>query len=123
MTRTALRQFWSNWVYDFERAPTKWERHPHCAFKIIARLAGVSLGSMAPLGLILLQNEVREGLGGMFDEFWGGLAVVLVIVGTWVPSFICAVSSAQETLRAYVYVGSIPPAHLTVLFLCAQGIV
>ena len=123
VTGMALREFWRNWVYDSSKTPIKWEPHPHRAFKIIARLAGVSLGTMAPLSLVLLQSGIPKQLDNdMFKFSWEVLVAVLGIAAVWLASFFAAVASAQKTLMRYVYLGSVAPSNIAVFCLWIQGV-
>lgn len=117
------RQFWSNWVYDSSQTPIEWKTHPHRAFKIIARLAGVFLGSIAPCCLILLHSGILsrldEGTVQVGWVFWG---TVVGFVAAWLVWVGIAAASEEKTLMKYVFIGSVVPANLTVFFLWIQGI-
>lgn len=119
----SLTQFWKTWVFDSGQAPIEWKTHPHRAFKVVARFAAAFLGSIAPFSLSLLRSGLPSQLdkGGM-QTGWVFGVTVLAIVAIWLVSVIGATISEEKTLMKHVFIGSVAPANLTILFLYAQNI-
>ena len=114
----ALDEFWKRWVFDYKKAPIKFEPHPHDAFKFIARFVAAFLGSIPTFGLVLIRLvtldeldkiDIERKLG---DFFW---VIAAVFVAIWIISVLFATNAKEKTFMGYVSKGSIAPAHLIVL--------
>ncbi|MDE2905797.1 MAG: hypothetical protein OXQ28_06900 [Acidobacteriota bacterium] len=116
-----LQKFWQRWVYDSTRLPVEWKNHPHQVFKVVARLGCVCLGSIVPFGLAFIQSGIPRRLDeGTMQLGWVFVSVMLVGFVIWLISVIAATASEQKSLLNYIFIGSIGPAHLTVVALLLQ---
>ena len=117
-----LRAFWKEWVYDFD-ASVEWTTPPHSVFKAPARLACVFLGSIVPFGLVLLRSGVLDRLDESREQIDLELLVAgLTFLAVWLISIVVGVASEEKTLVKYIWVGSVGPANLTILYIVLQGV-
>lgn len=124
MVGMVLRNFWKKWVFDSEQLPIKWNTHPHCAFKVIARFAVAFLGSITPYSLVLLLSGVPGQLDkGAMQIGWVFGFMAAAIVATWLWSVIWATRSEENRLRKHAVIASIVPANITVVLMAVQSTV
>ena len=124
-----LNHLWREWVYDSAHLPIEWETHPHCAYKLIARLVAAILGSLVPVSLILLRillsdvSDVLEQLHKGTMYAWAVLMTVTVVfVASWLIGVILATASEEKSLLKHIALGAFPPSGITVLYLTLQGV-
>lgn len=72
-------KFWRERVYDRTCGFPEWQPHPHCRFKPIGRFLFAFMGSIVPVGMIVLASGVTTRLdrGSLLlgSTFWVGFVV------------------------------------------------
>lgn len=110
-------EFWRRWIYDSSHLPITWERHPHKVFKIGTRLAAACLGSVLPFGSILYLSGVLGKLdSGNHDIGLEFIVVALMFFAAWLISIIGAVNSEEKSIPKYIFLASVGPANLAILY-------
>ena len=124
-----LNRLWREWVYDSAYKPIEWRTHPHCAFKIVARLVSSFLGSVVPVGLTLIRitqsGALKSWLDGTMEsegEMAFEIAAVTFIV-VWIIGVINVAASEEKSLRKYIALGALPTSGMTLLFLAVKDLV
>ena len=57
-----IGDLWKLWVYDWTKVPITWTPHPHQAFRLPLRFLFALLGSIIPVGIILIYSGVLAHL-------------------------------------------------------------
>ena len=117
-----VSRLWKEWVYDSMHLPIKWKTHPHRVFKCGARIVLALLGSIVPVGLVLIQSNVLTKLDdGAMKVGWVFWTTVIVFCAVWLGAILGAAASEEKTHMKYMFLGSVAPANLTILYLLIQN--
>ena len=116
-------QFQRKWFYDPTRLPIAWTTHPHEVFKLGTRVLLALLGSIVPVGLVMLHSGVMANLDqGAMQVGWVFWTVIVVFCVVWIIAVLAAASSEEKAHLKYIYLGSVAPANLTVVYLLVQNV-
>ena len=118
-----MQEFWRRWVHDPRHLPVDWTNHPHLAFKVVARLGFVSIGSTVPVGLILIQSGVLdrldEGSAQVGLVFW---ATGIVFLASWLGWVVVCTALEEKALWKHLFIGSLGPGNTALVALLLQRI-
>ena len=120
---TQIREFWKLWMYDATRLPINWTPHPHEAFRFPLRFLFVVLGSVVPVGIILIYSDVlvnlERGISQIGIEF---IVVGIVFVAVWLISVIFAANSEEKSIVKHIFLGASGPANFALTLRIVQEI-
>ena len=118
-----LRDIWKFWVYDSTHLPISWSQHPHDAFKVSLRFMFAFLGSIVPVGIILVYSGVLGKLNDGIDQIGLEFTVVaIVFFASWLISVIFAANSEEKSIVKHIFIGSIGPANIALILKLMQQI-
>ena len=113
-----ISRLWRKYVYNSRKLPIEWGTHPHCVIRPVSRYSCACLGSIIPVGLILIRSGVLKQLDhGDFDFNWSAWGPLAVATVGWFIGIIVAASSEQRSLLKYIFAGTVPSPVLYVVLL------
>ena len=118
-----IRDFWKLWVCDSAKLPITWTPHPHEAFRLPLRFLFALLGSIVPVGIVLIYSDVLGNLEKGVDRI--GLEFIFIgalFATAWLISVIVATSSEEKSIVKHIFLGASGPANLALLLRILQDI-
>lgn len=118
-----IEEIFRSWIYDSTRLPIEWKTHPHDVYKIVARLFFAFVGSVIPFGLIIYYSGIlrRIDKGGQEIGFQFYL-LCAIFIATWLASILFASGSEEKSIMRYMFLASVGPANLVVLYTIIEKI-
>ena len=115
-----MTTLWRKFVYDSSYKPT-WNVHPYKSHRFLSRYGFAFMGSLVPVGLVLINSGFLKDLdAGSFPVGWYIAGVVILSLVAWFFAVIVAAHSEQTSLIRYAFIAAAPPANLAVLFTVLQ---
>lgn len=120
--KVPIAEIWRNYFYNHERDPPEWSPHPHCRFRPVGRFLAVFVGSIVPMGVMLLRTGVAKRLDeGSLQIGWTFWVIVVVAAVAWIIAVGLIAATEQKRMWRYCVAGVHPPAWGVLVFQMFQS--